>query len=767
MSRNFVGQATLIESNAAGQGGVVGEQVGGMMPGILESLQESGAAIDSSSLYYEEALGQFNAPSFQRNYGIKNKRVDNIEKFGDRGTFTIDNDIFWNGPAAISIKIRLFPRWRGYTQGNNFSVTPHFMYPSFFYSWGAGYAATKELRFNMGGAGQYTLDRYANFVGVFASCFSVMQRYSLMKLSGGGVINDHTGQDTSFGFAYNTATYGSVENKWFDGVASDGVDTRTLIPLRVRVPYEDNWIVSYKTPHTNYQNPRIRRRPLDTKLFSESFTVDLQTANFDEMCDSGTNVPPLQLQTDAQGGGVAVTGYAGKFPIIAGNRGLGFGDIVVDSENFRQYQLNYTPGAANNLGPYNAATKVTLARLNGTDNTTFNQVSNCGGLVRFLPNTDATKAAIGEPLTSNTLPTLTIETLISSMRLTNDMLGAYDVLKTRTDQAVYYPFQHFTTQIYYTQNTLYGNATLKDYINQTVAMFPESDNNLTPIRQAIAIPVNPMTAMYVGVLREKDRVGLGVSTLGGYSPCLFWNFLELPFLELTYGSEPLLRYESTTSYISEQTYEHCSPLQIPYKGGICLKSERVGASNINSNGVAFSLAANAGAYQSTNTAGLYTGVLRNAWVYELSLVEMEPLRNEAFFQQTPSFQGEQLNLSFRINPSTLSANTTHYSPTSDRSYLSSYYGISPNLTQPTLDPGVVEHVALILPETDNNQATQVDAATVALGIDPSLKGGPSSTRKVDVWHMNNDANLMLVVIYAQNALWQLNPNMSKMVFARG
>lgn len=754
MSKRYVGQSSQIESNAAPAGQIQGSQVGGMLPGTLESLQEAPCALDTNTLYYEEALGSFLAPSFQRQYGIKNETVQNVDGWGQVGTFSVDNDIFWNGPAAITIRVPLKPRWYG-TECSGQFAQGSFMKPSFFYSWGAGYAAVKQFRFNMGGAGQYTLDRYANYIGVFMSCFSTMQRFALMKLAGGGVIAESPGLETGFGLGRSTATFGTVPSHWFGGfevgAASPYNGKEVLLPRKVRVPIEDNWVVAIKTPHTNYQNPRVRRRPLDSKLFSEPFNVDFTLANFDEICDSGVGLTPIRF------GGDAALKYkiTPDTPIID-NAQASVGTYSMP-QNHRQYGYIYGSRPV-----IDAAADIKIGNYDGTDYVSyFNDVN--AGLDDLFPTTENAIARAGPLLGGpDNMPVPSINTLVSSMRLTNDMLGAYDVLKTRTDQAVYYPFQHFTTQIYFTQNTQYGDMTLADYIDPTDStFFPSNERSaLQPIRATVNIPVNPMTAMYVGILREKDRQGLGISTLGGYSPCLFWNFLHLPYLELSYGAEPLIRYDTAAEYLSEQMYEHCSAIQIPYKGGFCLQSE----STIGSAQSGAIFRTGTGVVEPSST-GVYNGILRNAWVYELSLVEMEPLRNEAFFQQTPSFQGEQLNLSFRIEPSTL-AFGVNYNPFCDYSYIDNYSGFQ----------GGIENKTMNTPSSDvigaRNMLTAPAGALAgvdyfATGYANTEKGGPAGTRKVDVWHMNNDRNLMVVVIYAQNALWQLNPNMSKMVFARG
>lgn len=747
MSARYTGQATVIPSNEAGSGGVQGDQIGELMPGVLESLQEGPSAVSTTNLYYEEALGSFLAPSFQRQFGIKNETVQNIDGWGQSGTFSIANDIFWNGPAAIQIRVPLKQRWSG-TVATGLVANSCFMRPSFFYSHGAGYAAVKEFKMNLGGAGQYSLDRYANFIGVFSSCFSLMQRYTLMKLAGGGVIAQDS-IDVAFGVDFSTATYGTIPNLWYEGYqpgaepAGAYIQGRSLfISPRVRVPVEDNWIVAIKTPHTNYQNPRVRRRPLDTKLFSEHFNVDFWLSNFDEFCDSGVGIFPMAAE---EVGGALAT-IAADTNVFLRKSLINFSTPFCP-ENHRQYGNIY--GAQRPVDPGQVYQK--MERYNAVSAEIYNTADqNVSGFQTDPIDSPELLARIGELLSPSTLPTPSIETVISSMRLTNDMLGAYDVLKTRTDQAVYYPFQHFTTQIYSCPNTLYGNMTLEQYIKKNEpSAFPEKETTLNPIRQTIAIPVNPMTAMYVAIAREKDRRGLGVSTLGGYSPALFWNFLRCNYLELSYGSEPLIRYPNVSQYMSEQMYEHCSPIQIPYKGGFCLQHE----ASVQQRNMVQSAAGSA--YQTPSDEGVYHGVLRDSWIYELSLVEMEPLRNESFFQQTPSFQGEQLNLSFKISPSTLSR-LGSYNHT-DTSYIDSYYG----------PEGNIENKGLISGQCDITGYNQEKDYSGQSGYPNTLKGGSPSKRAVDVWHMNNDENLMVIVVYAQNALWQLNPNMSKLVFARG
>lgn len=760
MAARYVGQAAFVDSNKAPQGQVDGSQVGEILPGVLESLQEAPSASSTSTLYYEEVLGQFLQPSFQSNYGILNERIQNIETWGQSGLFTINNDIFWNGPAALRLKVDLRPRWWGPMVDGINSCRSSFMMPSYFYSHGAAYAAIKEFRMNMGGAGTYSLSRYSNFIGIMCSCNSIMQRYGLMKLAGGGVIASETSPiEAAYGLQFETATYGTTVNIRAKGAPGEG-----FIPARVRVPIRDNWIVTIKTPHTNFNNPRVRRRPLDTKLFSEHFTFDIWMANFDEICDSGTGVAAIvseAIDDPLTDGSADPKPSPFIFNINASNRG-------VCVENHRQYENIYDyPGTG-------TAASVKLVRYTGTNYVNLNKAPTEANAADFLPTQLQVENLANFPnkelISPATLPSIEIDTLISSLKLTNDMLGAYDVLKTRTDQAVYYPFQHFTTQIYSVQNTLYGDLTLDDYVNRNELAsnaFLSDESNIIPIRFPVSIPVNPMTAMYIAVAREKDRRGLGVSTKGGYSPCLFWNFLNLPKLQISYGTTRLIDYACNSDHISKQLYEHCSPLQIPYMGGFCLRSENAAyVHNHSATGVGQSSDPVKSTGYSSIVSGKYGGVLRNSWIYEISLCEMEPLRNEAFFQQTPSFLGEELNISFTIEPSTLAFGQSTYSPVTDLSLIDSYYSSSnsDNIIKS------VENSALVSIAVDASGASGLNGngtAAINSGISNTKKGGPVNTRTVDVWHMNNDANLMVIVTFAQNALWQLNPNMSKMVFARG
>jgi len=436
-----------------------------------------------------------------------------------------------------------------------------------FYSWGAGFAAIRQFRMNLGGAAQYNLDRYANFIGVMASCFTVNQRFALMKLSGGGIIHETPGLESLYGLSGSTATFGSIPQYWLGGATPGETAGSLIVPLRTRVPIEDNWMIPIKTPHTNYNNPRIRRRPLDTKLFSQPFCVDFWLSPFDEICDTGTGVCPLPYtDSDPTGNPIGPT-FQVSYPNPKGNRySIAEGGYFAWPDIGRQYEVYNGESVITAQFP---ADTFGISYVVGLNSGTFMSEVLIGGQELIPP--DNAIPQIGPLLDAQSLPELSIESVIASLRLTNDMLGAYDVLKTRTDVCVYYPFQHLSTQIYSTPNTLYGGKSLDEYVKRTsTTTFPSDESYLNKIFTTVNIPVNPMTVMYIAVAREKDRKSLGISKPGRYSPCLFWNLLEMPQLEVTYGSQPILKYSCSADYLSEQNYEHVSALQIHYKGGFCL-----------------------------------------------------------------------------------------------------------------------------------------------------------------------------------------------------
>lgn len=817
----FVGTPTNVQSNVNASGAITGYQIGSQIPGVLESLQEGPRATYTPSLYYDETLGQINQPSFQKTFGTYDRTIENVGRFGDTGIFHIPNDIFWNGPAAVRMNVQLNPNFMGLLHNTHSAIPPHYK-PAIFYSWGAGYAAILRWTTNLGGAAQYTLDRYANWVGVMASCESTYQRACLMKLAGGGVIAETPTFESAWGLSGATANYSDkfpTPLPWNLAygfpTSYDGVNQ--LLPTSAFMPVSDNWVICLRTPHTNFNNPRVRRRPLDTKLFSQQFTVDVVTAQMHEFTDTSTGNPVFYgacLEKDdnpivstAQQIRNTLDAYKGLiYPINAasGEPPQGFQEDTLHDRGglraFPEYYRQYERGVVGNADiplPLAFSTNTDAAKVaeeTGIFLSNFNSRYACQMNHLVQTCNISTPIPASYPVTPNAailtniltpivdvLPKrdaqdyqIEMKTIISSLRLTNDMLGAYSAIASRTDLAVYYPFQHLTSQIYSVPNQKYGNMTMYDVLAGTVR---GSDGGLGSTGKIdfaytcqvpINIPVNPMTAMYICVFREKDRASRGIGVPGAYTPALFWNALQLTYLDVSYGAQPLVRYESHAEYMCEQAYEHTSSIQVPYKGGFTTRGEFDNSTKMNAFGNSRFVAENGG-------GELYHGAIRDASIYEISLVEMEPMRNEAFFQNTPSFQGEQLNVTFQIQPFTFAGagSGRGYSPYSDKSYVDDYTAINgAGFKCEPLNLWVASGATDATSGSDD--PSTINFYNNGRSIAPDLLGPPGAkspitgrTMLANAWVLNNDANLMMAVVFAQNALWQLNPNASKLVFARG
>jgi hypothetical protein len=127
------------------------------------------------------------------------------------------------------------------------------------------------------------------------------------------------------------------------------------------------------------------------------------------------------------------------------------------------------------------------------------------------------------------------------------------------------------------------------------------------------------------------------------------------------------------------------------------------------------------------------------------MVDQLPLRNEAFFQQTPGFRGEMINFNFTIKPSV-------------RPWQPSDYDFK-SVT------GLDYTVSTFAPATDTTGTWYSYCERLANWC-PGIPQVAVSENPGIVWNLNND-NIMVVCVFAQNALWQLNPNGCKVVFARG
>lgn len=756
-----------------------GEQVGEMFPSIIQTIQEAPGAADSSNLYYNERYGKYNQPSFQRRFGIKNSDMGNVDSWGQNGVLQIDENIFWQGPCMLRLKVNTPYRYSGYRAKTQILAGAldwcgSFMQPQFFYSHGAGYAALQEIRMNQGGAMTYVIDGYSNFHAIMASCLDSHQRYALMKLSGGGLKQGLASEESARGLSGRTEDFGKIPNVvpikegdiYYIGTPGEyrqeAGGNFSLHPQFIRTPIADNWLVAIKTPHTNFNNPKIRRRPIDTSLLQEPFRIEIRLSKFDYICDSGVSNPILFASA-----GIGVQSYTmGAVHPLSNEPSMG-----TDLGLYRQFQQIFPLGAdpnafdgyigsgvlGNGVGNPIFANFVNSYRVWAQDGVTKYLTSPKEGDVRSETN-------IGPLLTENTLPNIYINSVISSLKLTNSNLGAFNFLSAHSEAAVYYPYQHFVSQKYLVPNVQYGGMTMKDYITLTDQnRFPSDDRNKTPLTQYINIVCNPMTAMYIGVYREKDRTSMGVSTKGGYSPCLFWNSLRLVNYEMRYGSEPLEIIDSYGEGVMNQIYEHGSTLQVPYLGGCVSKSEL--KAQLDSYG--------SGSGSGTNGGLFYPTILRNAYLYEFSMTECEPLKNEAYLQQTPSFLGENLTFSFNVKPDIDSTVFGSFNPAEDVSFLDSYIDTPGtwNLTTDALD-------------TELTQISQADAILNAnfTTLQPpqpetypgdtllaSQKGPRWSVKGcvANPWVLNNDDNFLVSVTFAMNALWQLNPTLNQVIFGRG
>ncbi len=843
------GAPTAIESNTRGAGMVEGDQLGDTFPGVLSTLQEDPSASKVSNLYYKEAVGSFRQPSYQRSFGAKNLSMP-ITRFGDSAMVEINPDIFWKGPMMLRTTFVIPYTYHGpdvfvphlrRAETTNFgsvknawvtsgsSSTPYnslyggneFTHwgledasittaqkaafyiqkaatcnvrPRIFYSCGAAYANLAQLRMNMGGAMSYVLDRYANFVGIMASCGSLVQRAALMRAAGNGTLIPDFVNEKRYGLTHETCEIGQIQQYSADGGAMNSTLVTNSYTNNGGIGYQngasnipgpavEHWIACIKTPQTNFSSGQHTdvRRPIDTRLFSSNFVFEVFTANnLDTFIDSGTGFQPV----------------LGRFPTSTNDWSAGYlsglhipqGSALNLWQNtdglfpcmlYRQLQLPYNTVSSTNLwSSFSLALGASgcSAQYFGVYDADLTGISTIGGPAESYADTYRTMGYTAWPIiaqsagyqncygpspppisatnyvTKDTLPTPTYTTIINDLRLANDQLGARQVLETRPDLAVYYPFQHMITQVFFisqltssTGSVPFANATpgqssafvntsaggqgyggLNEITCRTYLRPPISYE--IPLSTQIQIPVNPLTCMYVMVLREKDRMSLGYSSPNTYSPALYWNALELQNMLLTYSAQVLQKYEGLDEYFLQQLHERVHPLVVPFRGGPVCRSD-------------LPLFDPESIQQSCG----YPGAWYNAYIYEFCMVDELPFHNEAFFQQTPSFRAEMLNFSFNILPSIRRWNPHDYDfrrntaidvtqTSSMTQYTSAWYSYLERLAQ--WCPGI-----------------------------PGSCVNESSTSSIN-WNLNND-NLSVVVVYAQNALWQLSPRFSKIIFARG
>jgi len=704
------------------------------------------------------------------------------------------NETFWYGDTQVN-------------PGDNNSNSIHRMEnavinsrPQLFYSWGAAYANLRNIRLNMGGALSYVIDHYSNFVGVMASCVSLNQRAALMKASGSGVMIPDEEQEKNFGISNSSAEYGSIPLYGGDGgiksisefnatQAAYGLGVPSQVgPPNACVPLIEHWNCVIKTPHTNFNSMVNYRRPIDTRLFSSNFVIDFFTApNLDSFVDTGLGYQPVLMHWSETASTIETPpSQAGL--LINGSRDLGIwqnSDGLFPSMVYRQL---FIPNAAL-LNAYADNVAECIFNLANTDvqlggyGPTQLAKSGANQLVpqmtpfycyRLGQGTTWKKVLLskgykevwgGDPVTEQPKGYLNQDnfampqynTVINSLRLANDQLGAKQVLETRPDLCVYYPFQHFTSQIYRvnqyttsTGNTPYNPVTYPNGITaftntnaggsgygaitqSTMMTFQTAPYSYQiPMTTAISIPNNPLTCLYIMVMREKDRQNLGYSTPYQYSPVLYWNALELQAFSLTYSAQVLQKYNNHDEYLLQQIHERCEPLVVPFRGGPVTRSDLLKTDP----------------QTILNSAG-YPGCWYNSYIYEFCMVDQLPLKNEAFFQQTPGFRGEMLNFNFYIKPTLRS------------SWSANDFDLRSNTG---FDTAVAWGTAPYV-NTYNSGAAYTNYLEKLAFWCPGIPTAVCSETSTN-WNLNND-NLMVVCVFAQNALWQLNPLNCKCVFARG
>jgi len=811
MAFHTQGAPTVIPTNTMGIGAIQGDQLGDQLPGVLSSLQEAPDAGQYTALYYLETVGKFHQPSFQRAIGFANYPVP-VQKFGDSAPVSVNSDLYWRGPALLSCRFNIPYAYYGpnvftptratFSSGTSSSSynyddlsydgTHDWMLqyasgvnvrPRMFYSWGAGYANLRDIRMNMGGAMSYVLDHYSNFVAIMASCPSLCQRAALMRAAGHGtMIPDRHGEQI-LGLTHDTAEIGMIQNYTADGgststtssyasnAAYGGSATPQTGPSAVPGPLIEHWLVAIKTPHTNFYSSKEQyRRPIDTRLFSTDFIFDFFFApSLDLFVDSGVGYQPVlgsKPTSVSEQVPAACAGYiipqAANWKLWKTRDGL-FPSMLYRQLNIPNFSVvnggsdttyNYMFGLLNAdiTSVAGGAGGSTAQDYRKAQYTSWKRISDSAGYVQAYGPSPLTSgpSQYFQPANESTFPVPMYNTVVAASRMANPALGAKQVLETRPDLAVYYPFQHFTSQIYrinqiststgvnpYDPNGSYNAST--PYVNTTVGgqgygLLNEANlKNFTaspysyqnPFNVAISIPNNPCCAIYFMVMREKDRMSLGYSTPNQYSPVLYWNALELQAFNLTYSSQIIQKYNDLDEYFLTQLHERVEPLVVPFRGGLVRRSDLpLDRPDEILNGVGF------------------PGCWYNSYIYELPLVDQLPIRNEAFFQQTPAFRGEQLNLNMWIKPT-----LKPYSPL-DYDFRS-----------------VIGFDNSLVSFTPNTLAWYTYAERLAAWC-PGIPQCAVSDNVGVNWNLNND-NLLVVVVYAQNALWQLSPLKSQVIFARG
>ncbi len=164
-----------------------------------------------------------------------------------------------------------------------------------------------------------------------------------------------------------------------------------------------------------------------------------------------------------------------------------------------------------------------------------------------------------------------IEYINSSLKLTNELLGAYNDLRSHQGNCLYYPFQYFFSQTYPIVRNPYKDLkrwdvdTIKD---NTEKFFGNIYSDNLKITQLISMPNNPCTSVILGIYREKDRKSLTRNAENSYSPALFWNALNPERISLKDGGNVLFEYANNIDAEMMGFVDRPDPLKIEFRGGL-------------------------------------------------------------------------------------------------------------------------------------------------------------------------------------------------------
>jgi hypothetical protein len=164
-----------------------------------------------------------------------------------------------------------------------------------------------------------------------------------------------------------------------------------------------------------------------------------------------------------------------------------------------------------------------------------------------------------------------VEYINSSLKLTNELLGAYNDLRSQQGNCLYYPFQYFFSQTYpilrnpFKDIKTFNIDNIKDVTDKYMSNI-YSDN--LKITQLISMPNNPCTSMIIGFYREKDRRSLTRNGENSYSPALFWNALNPERVSLKDGGNVLFDYVNNIDAEMMGFVDRPDPLKIPFRGGL-------------------------------------------------------------------------------------------------------------------------------------------------------------------------------------------------------